>query len=98
MAITRDAAGNISREIRTSIQGTGTVSLHPLLDRQHQLEEIETQQAALIDLINELPRSRGSRPLSSAGSEASRPLIDIRGRRNAQYRIDLVSNCKSVKC
>lgn len=54
-ASTCDPAGHISGYIGTSIPGTGRVSLDPLFDRQHRLEEIETQRTSLLDLLNDLP-------------------------------------------
>lgn len=47
-----DAEGNISGYIGTSIPGTGAVNLDPLFDRQHRLDEIETQRTSLLDRIN----------------------------------------------
>jgi hypothetical protein len=53
--IERDAAGNISGYIGTSIPGAGTVNLDPLLDRQRRLAEIETQRTSLLNRIDTLP-------------------------------------------
>jgi hypothetical protein len=53
--ISRDAAGNISGYIGTSIPGTGRVSLDPLFDRQRRLKEIEAQRTSLLARINALP-------------------------------------------
>jgi hypothetical protein len=50
-----DAAGNTTGYIGTSIRGTGTVNLNPLFDRQHRLDDIETQRASLLNQINALP-------------------------------------------
>jgi hypothetical protein len=49
-----DPAGTISGYIGTSIQGVGTVSLDPLFDRQHRLEQIEAQQASLLTRVEHL--------------------------------------------
>jgi hypothetical protein len=48
--INRDAAGNISRYIGTSIPGVGKVSLDPLLGRQR-LEKIGAGRSSRLDLI-----------------------------------------------
>jgi hypothetical protein len=53
--ISRDAAGNISGYIGTSIPGTGTVNLGPLFDRQRRLEEIEAQRTSLLARLDALP-------------------------------------------
>ena len=50
--INRDAAGNISGYIGTSIPGSGKVSLDPLFDRQRRLEEIEAQRVSLLNRID----------------------------------------------
>ena len=50
-----DPAGTISGYIGTSIPGVGTVSLDPLFDRQHRLEQIEAQRASLLDRVDHLP-------------------------------------------
>ena len=52
--IEHDAAGNITGHIGTSIAGAGHVSLGPLFDRQHRLEEIETQRASLLKQVDAL--------------------------------------------
>jgi hypothetical protein len=52
--IEHDAAGNITGHIGTSIPGAGHVSLGPLFDRQHRLEEIETQRASLLKQVDAL--------------------------------------------
>ncbi len=57
-----DPAGTISGYIGTSIQGAGTVSLDPLFDRQHRLEQIEAQQASLFARIEQSRRTRGANP------------------------------------
>ena len=51
-----DAAGNITGHIGTSIAGAGHVSLGPLFDRQHRLEEIETQRADLLRRVDDLSK------------------------------------------
>lgn len=53
--ISVDPAGNISGYIGTSIPGTGTVNLGPLVARQRQLAEIETQRTDLLERIDALP-------------------------------------------
>ena len=53
--ISVDPAGNIIGYIGTSIPGAGTVNLDPLFDRQHRLDEIETQRISLLDRIEKLP-------------------------------------------
>ena len=50
-----DTAGNTTGYIGTSIPGTGTVNLDPLFDRQLRLDEIEAQQASLLNRIDTLP-------------------------------------------
>jgi hypothetical protein len=54
--ISVDPAGNISGYIGTSIPGAGTVNLNLLFDRQHRLDEIETQRAHLLERIGALPQ------------------------------------------
>lgn len=53
--ITRDPAGNLIGHIGTSIPGTGTVNLAPLLDRERRLETIETQRTNLLAQVDALP-------------------------------------------
>jgi hypothetical protein len=53
--ISVDPAGNIIGYIGTSIAAAGTVNLDPLFDRQHRLDEIETQRTSLLDRIEKLP-------------------------------------------
>jgi len=53
--VNRDAAGNISGYIGSSIPGAGTVNLNPLFDRQHRLDEIEAQRVSLLKRIDALP-------------------------------------------
>jgi hypothetical protein len=60
--ISRDAAGNISGYIGTSIPGTGRVNLGPLLDRQHRLEEIQARQTGLLSRIDALPPHPWGKP------------------------------------
>ena len=50
-----DASGTISGYIGTSIPGAGKVNLDPLFDRQHRLDEIETQRTRLLNQIDALP-------------------------------------------
>jgi hypothetical protein len=45
----------VSGYIGTSIPGAGTVNLDPLFDRQHRLDEIDTQRASLLQQIAVLP-------------------------------------------
>ena len=52
--INADPAGRISGYIGTSIPGTGTVNLDPFFDREHRLEDIETQRARLLSRIEDL--------------------------------------------
>jgi len=54
--IEHDAAGNIAGHIGTSIAGAGHVSLGPLFDRQHRLEEIEAQRVSLLEQVDALSR------------------------------------------
>ena len=53
--INRDAAGNVTGYIGTSIPGSGRVNLGPFFDRQRRLDEIETQQTSLLGRIDNLP-------------------------------------------
>jgi hypothetical protein len=53
--ISVDSAGDISGYIGTSIPGTGTVSLSPLVARQRRLAEIESKRADLLEQIDALP-------------------------------------------
>lgn len=53
--ITRDPAGNLIGHIGTSIPGTGTINLAPILDRERRLEKIETQRTSLLAQIDALP-------------------------------------------
>ena len=50
------ATGVIRGHIGTSIEGVGTVSLDPLFDRQHRLEQIEAQRASLLGEIDNLSK------------------------------------------
>jgi hypothetical protein len=50
-----DPTGTISGYIGTSIPGADAVNLDPLFDRQHRLDEIETQRASLLNRIDALP-------------------------------------------
>lgn len=52
--INRDAAGNVTGYIGTSIPGSGRVNLGPFFDRQRRLDEIETQQTSLLGRIDNL--------------------------------------------
>jgi hypothetical protein len=54
--IGQDAAGNITGYIGTSIPATSTVNLGPLFDRQHHLDELEVQRAALLSQVESLPQ------------------------------------------
>ena len=54
--IGRDAAGNISGYIGTSIPGAGNVNLEPLFARERRLHEIETKQKDLLNRIDALPQ------------------------------------------
>jgi hypothetical protein len=54
--IGQDAAGNMTGYIGTSIPATSTVDLQPLFDREHRLDELQTQRADLLDRIDALPQ------------------------------------------
>jgi hypothetical protein len=66
--ISRDADSN-GGYIGTSIPGAGSVNLHPLLTRQRQLAEIETQRTDLLEQIDALPPPLhgGARAIPEAG-------------------------------
>jgi hypothetical protein len=53
--VAQDAAGMTRGFIGTSITGAGDVNLDPLFDREHRLEDIETQRAGLSNRLEALP-------------------------------------------
>jgi len=60
--IEHDAAGRIRGYIGTSIPGAGKVNLDPLFDREHRLDEIETQRTSLLGRIDALPPHPWGKP------------------------------------